>query len=133
MHEPIDELKLTAYALGELDNTAEQSAVEAHLASDPAGRRLVEDARATARRGSDELAKEPDIGMTLLHHATIERKLAGEDVSTYRGDSIPLRRNWALWGSLAASILIVATVTATVIVPLLSQSGGGGGGGRTSA
>lgn len=132
----IDELKLTAYALGELDDADDQAAVEGHLAGDgaaaTAARRHVDEVRATAAVLADGLAREADrdehlhpdeYRLTALQRAAIERRLAGERDPVRRpARAVPLRRNWALWGSLAASVLIVTTVTATVIVPLLKNA-----------
>jgi Ca-activated chloride channel family protein len=53
-----DDPKLTAYALGELDEP-ERSAVEAQLRNDPAARATVESIRATARQLEQALAAEP--------------------------------------------------------------------------
>src|SRR3954454_19155644 len=108
----IDELKLTAYALGELDDADDRAAVEAHLAGDVVARRHVDEVRATAAVLTDELAREADreeklhpdeYRLTALQHATIERRLCGErEPVRHTARTVPLRRNWALWGSLAA-------------------------------
>src|SRR5687768_3833822 len=53
-----DEMKLTAYALGELSD-AERVAIESRVWSDPAARAEVEEIRGVAKLLADELAKEP--------------------------------------------------------------------------
>ena len=78
----IDEQKLTAFALGELDD-GERGAVEAHVAADDTARRHVEEVRATARLLEGALAREAEddpalFQLTELQHAAIERRLAGE-------------------------------------------------------
>src|SRR5687768_17350922 len=132
MNTEIDELKLTAYALGELD-AADVAAVEAHLASEPGALLHVEEVRATAQLLTDELAREEAPGLTDLHLAAIERRLAGETEPLRITQPARRRPNWALWGSIAASVLIVSTVTATVVVPLLDAAGRGGRLGGTGA
>jgi hypothetical protein len=118
MPEEIDELILTAYVLGELDG-AERAALEVRLTSDHAALRQVEEIRATAKWVSAELAAETAPGLSDLQHAAIERRLA----QAGRPDRSPLqlrpvRRNWAFWGSLAASVVIVCTVMASVLPKL---------------
>ena len=58
----MNEMKLTAYALGELYGP-ERAAVEAHVADDADARRFVDEMRETARVVTDELAHEPVVGL----------------------------------------------------------------------
>jgi hypothetical protein len=122
MPEEIDELTLTAYALGELDgaeHAAERVELEARLVIDALARRQVEEIRATAQWVSAELAAETTPGLTDLQLAAIERRL--EHAGQPDGPALrlrPVRRNWAFWGSLAASVVIVCTVMASVLPKL---------------
>lgn len=132
--DPTDEALLTAYALGELEG-AEAAAAERLLAADPSAAAVVNDVCRTASWLTDGLKAEPDLGLTAIHVASIERQLARlAEVDAPQPEPLPLRRNWQLWGSVAASTLIVATVMAGVL-PLVFQenrSGPGGGGGGAS-
>ncbi len=60
---PIDDIQLTAYALGE-GSPAERAAVEARLRTDPAAQAAVDDVRALAARLETELKNEPGIDLT---------------------------------------------------------------------
>ncbi len=122
MPEEIDETSLTAYALDELDgadHAIQRAELEARLASDHSLRRQVEEIRATAQWVSAELAAETTLGLTEIQHAAIERRLehAGQPDSPPL-QLRPIRLNWAFWGSLAASIVIVCTVMASVLPKL---------------
>ena len=118
MADSIDEQLLTAYALGEQD-AAERSRVEALLADDAAAQSQIDEIRATATLLRAELADEVAPQLSAIQHAAIERQL----------EPHPLRfptfqRNWALWGSLAASLAIVCTVLANVL-PRIYHLGSG--------
>lgn len=54
-----DDPKLTAYALGEIEDAAERAAIEAALRDDPAARAIVDEIRATAAQLEAALAAEP--------------------------------------------------------------------------
>src|SRR5687767_3142732 len=120
----IDEIKLTAYALGELDGR-DRAAVERHLATNtPAAavaRRQVEEVRATARVLSGELAREMTFGLTALQHEVIERRLEQlEHPEMFRRPRLDLRK-WTTVGlSMAASVLIVGGVMAAMLPRLFS-------------
>jgi hypothetical protein len=135
MPEDIDEPTLTAYALGELDGSEQSAAralVEARLACDALLRRQVEEIRVTAQWVSAELAAETMPGLTEIQRAAIERRLeqAGPvDAGRMFLPPRPVRRNWALWGSLAASVVIVCTVMASLL-PRLYHLGANGHGDR---
>ena len=121
--DPTDESLLTAYALGECDAEADRSAAERLLAADPAAWRVVDEVRATASALTDGLKGEPDVGLTAIHVAGIERRLAADaEADAPHPVPLPLRRNWGLWGSVAASTLIVATVMATVLPQVFRDS-----------
>lgn len=114
MTDPIDDILLTAYALGEVDDSALVEQVETALAGDTVARRTVADVRATAAALTDSLKAEADVGLTAIHVAAIERRLAA-DAQIDAPASLPLHRNWGLWGSVAASMLIVSMVMASVL------------------
>jgi hypothetical protein len=131
MKNGMDELKLTAYALGEID-PGERATIEAHLAGDPSALAHVEEVRATAQRLAGELAREPELTLTTSQHAAIERRLQGAYARGAQSARLaPSRRNWGLWASVAASTLIVCTVMAAVL-PRLLPVGSGYGQGATS-
>jgi Ca-activated chloride channel homolog len=111
----IDDTKLTAYALGELEG-AERAEAAAYLAGNEPARRYVAEVRATASLLSDELARESFGGLTDLQHAAIEQKLA----DAYRiGRARPrrgVRRERMIWAmSMAASVLIVFGVISILL------------------
>ena len=124
MPQEMDEFTLTAYALGELDDieqASERAELEARLVGDALMRRHVEEIRATAQWLSAELAAEATPGLTEIQHAAIERRLEQANQGNDGPVSLPLRpvrRNWAFWGSLAASVVIVCTVMASVLPKL---------------
>ncbi len=60
---PIDEVQLTAYALGEL-STAERAEIEARLQAHPEQQAAVDEIRALAARLEAELKNEPDVALT---------------------------------------------------------------------
>jgi hypothetical protein len=121
--DPADEALLTAYALGECDSAADRAAAERLLAGDPAARRAADGVRAVALILADGLKGEPDVGLTAIHVAGIERRLAADaEADAPHPVPLPLRRNWGLWGSVAASTLIVATVMATVLPQVFRES-----------
>src|SRR3954471_6171671 len=71
---PHEDPRLTAYALGELDDS-ERQAIEVLMAESPESRRFVEDIRATAKLLTDELHKEPSPGLATEHRQAIEVQL----------------------------------------------------------
>ena len=95
-----DDPRLTAYALGELDE-AERPEVEALIESDPEAARLVAEVLATARLLTDQLRLEagPNLGADRLR--TIDAKLAIEPPGR------PRRRRW-VGLAVAASLLGLA-------------------------
>lgn len=74
MSNGMNEQRLTAYALGELDGE-DRAAVESHLAEHEESRRFVEEIRATARLLSEELKIEPQPGLSEKHRRAIKARL----------------------------------------------------------
>jgi Ca-activated chloride channel family protein len=117
----LDETKLTAYALGELDETSKPE-VEAILRDSAFARGYVQNVLATARQLTGELASERVTGLTAIQQASLEqriRRAAGREPEARR-----TQRRWnrlVLAGSIAASILIVGLSAALLLPPLYRQ------------
>jgi anti-sigma factor RsiW len=131
----INEMRLTAYALGELYG-AERAAVEAHLADNPKSQRLVNEVRETARLVTNELAHEPVVGLLAVHHAAIERHLEeverrNRPMRLHQAPAQPMRlrlRHWAALGlTAAAAVLIVGGAVAVLAPQLYGPTYRGGG------
>ncbi len=71
-----DDPRLTAFALGEIDEDAERAEVEARLEDDPEARAFVEDVRRLARALTEELQREPMPVLEEGQRVAIERELA---------------------------------------------------------
>jgi len=106
-----DDPRLTAYALGELDD-ADRPEIEAGLASDPGARALVDEIRATARLLAETLHAEAAPGLDLGRLQSIEDRLATDPAPAPKPAP---RRRWARW-AVAAGLLGLA---ATFLVPTL--------------
>jgi anti-sigma factor RsiW len=119
--ENLDEMKLTAYALGELDEAARPE-VEAILRDSAFARGYVKSVLATARQLTGELAWEKVTGLTAIQRASLEQRIrqaAGREPAVRRK-----QRRWnrmVLAGSIAASILIVGLSAALLLPPLYRQ------------
>ena len=117
----IDEMKLTAYALGELDEAARPE-VEAMLRDSAFARGYVQSVLATAQQLTGELASEEVTGLTAIQQASLEQRIrqaAGREPAARR-----TQRRWnrmVLAGSIAASILIVGLSAALFLPPLYRQ------------
>ncbi|HEY2584896.1 MAG TPA: von Willebrand factor type A domain-containing protein [Tepidisphaeraceae bacterium] len=121
MNREIDQMKLTAYALGELEG-AEREAVEARLAASAADRRFVEEVRAAARVITDGLASEETAGLEAIHYAAIELQFREGSRPRPVDRRAVVRGRVAFAVSLAASIVIVVGVIWLVLFSLLRQS-----------
>jgi len=106
MRSELDEMNLTAYALGELDGAALQ-AVESRLALSAEDRRFVEEIRAAAQRVSQELARETTDGLDAIHHAAIELRLHKPQYPRRIDRRAVVRGRVSLAMSVAASIGII--------------------------
>ena len=117
----IDEMKLTAYALGELDE-AERADIEALLRDSAFARGYVQSIRETAARLSEELAGEAASGLTAIQRAALEQRIgqaAGREPAVLR-----THRRWnraVLAGSIAASVLIVGALAVQLLSRLYRQ------------
>jgi Ca-activated chloride channel family protein len=114
------EAKLTAYALGELDER-EATELETRLEQDAELRGELEAIRATTSRLEAALAGEVAPGLTPEQHARIER---GEHDGNAGGDAPPViysftaRRFWAGVGLAAAACVVLA-----IWLPMIDSSG----------
>ncbi|MGH9424726.1 MAG: YfbK domain-containing protein, partial [Terriglobia bacterium] len=95
--------RLTAYALGELDET-EQEAIEHELLHSDASRQTVEEIRATAELLKEELGNEPGLQLSEVQRSSIERKF---QPSRNRRFLAPSRALYARGTLLAAASLFL--------------------------
>ena len=95
-----DDPRLTAYALGELDE-AERAEVEALLAESEEARAAVGEIEALGASLSEELASEPEVGLTDEQRGALEARLRGGPA---RGGRV-LRMQRCL-GGVAAALLV---------------------------
>jgi len=111
--EPEDDPRLTAYALGELDEPAVISAVEATLAADARARAFVDEVRATAARLTEDFAVEAragdaDLALLPTQRAAIEQALSGpassENVTTTARPGAPPLPRVLRWMPAAAAV-----------------------------
>lgn len=111
-----DDPRLTAFALGEIDEAAEQAEVEARLAEDPEAAAFVEDVRRMARLLTDEFQKEHQAPPSLdpARREAVERELAGSPqrrASTFPF-AMPRIRSYAL---AAAALVAVGGVSVVLM------------------
>src|SRR3712207_1384591 len=109
--------RLTAFALGELDDDpAERAAVEAQVADCAESRRAVDEIRATARLLTEQLRGEPAPGLSPEHREAIEGTLADPPKRP--------RRRWIPY-ALAASLLValVGTLGLRALAPTADPLG----------
>jgi len=108
---PIDETKLTAYALGEL-NDAERAEVEAHLANNPDAQQWVEEVRRVAGVLEQELAAPAELSLTAAQRERI-----------CEGRATPRAMRIVRIALSAAAVIVVGLALAAVIVPMLQSAG----------
>jgi Ca-activated chloride channel family protein len=75
MRYDLDDPRLTAYALGELDDETERAALEAHLKTDPEASRFVDEIRATAELLTKQLRAEAGPALADSHRKAIDEML----------------------------------------------------------
>ncbi len=95
-----DDPRLTAYALGELDE-AERAEVEALLAESEEARAAVGEIEALGASLSEELASEPEVGLTDEQRGALEARLRG---GSARGGRVLRMQRWV--GGVAAALLV---------------------------
>ena len=104
-----DEMKLTAYALGELTDDTERAAVETRLANDPAAAAEVARIRDVAKMLSDELAAEPVPMTRAIDLGQLQRQRR--------------RPRWAGRLAIAAAVaVVVGGVAFSVLAPSLNRA-----------
>jgi hypothetical protein len=107
---PIDDPRLTAYALGELDDAADKAEIEALLKASPEARAYVDETRKLGRLLQGELSAEPAPGLTDAQRDVIVRGDARDDAGGDVGGHViavpptAWRRNWT---PLAAAALVM--------------------------
>ena len=106
MNRTLDDPKLTAYALGELDE-AEAKEVEARLAEDEPARRYVQETQELAERLTEELHREPAPALTEEQREAVVLRS---------------KRKPARWRLRVAASIAAAVVLAGVLVALLKTT-----------
>ncbi len=117
--------RLTAYALGELENEDERIEIEKALEDSEELTQSVTQIRQTAALMSEELQKEPSPGLSQKHQQRIESELQ-EPVGFF---SLNVGK-WVFGGALAAAACLIF---AAVLTPNLLQSNSGSSDSRTLA
>ena len=98
--------RLTAYALGELEDEQERIEIERALEHSEALRREVEEIQKTAALVARELEREPAMGLSPEHQERIEAELpASGSASTF-----PVRAKWGMAGGLAAAACVIFAI-----------------------
>ncbi|MFO0955886.1 MAG: von Willebrand factor type A domain-containing protein [Isosphaeraceae bacterium] len=115
-----DDPRLTAFALGEIEEDAERAEVEARLAEDPEAAAFVEDVRRMAKILSDELRKEHTAPPALdpARREAVEREMAAPAHREPRAYPFPMPR--ARHYAIAAAALVAV---GGVGVILMQQAG----------
>ncbi|MCZ6484441.1 MAG: VWA domain-containing protein, partial [Acidobacteria bacterium] len=108
--------RLTAYALGELENEDDCLEIESALQHSEELTRVVAQIRQTADLVMEELQKEPSPGLSREHQQRIERKL-GAPVGSYS-----FKGKWAMIGALSAAACLLLAI---VLTPNMLQSRSG--------
>ena len=99
--------RLTAYALGELDET-EQEAIEHELLYSEAARQAVEEIRTAAESLKEELGNEPGLQLSDAQHSSVERKFRAVKGKSLFGPSRALYAGGVLLA--AASLFLVISL-----------------------
>ncbi|OWY69772.1 hypothetical protein B7486_19205 [cyanobacterium TDX16] len=110
MNAQFDEAKLTAYALGELDE-ADRADVERLLDESPDARNEVESIRRVAGMLTEELSAEPTAALNATHLQQIEATLLAGKI-----------RKWASRALAASFLLAVVGLSASYFMPSLSRA-----------
>ncbi|HEV8132822.1 MAG TPA: von Willebrand factor type A domain-containing protein [Acidobacteriota bacterium] len=107
MKDDARDVKLTSYALGELDEQ-ERMAMEAELDSSPSSREAVEEIRRTAALLRDELGKEPPLYLSTKQRANIEASFEKRESPAFSW----LR--FSLAGGLAAAACLLLVLLSSI-------------------
>jgi len=98
--------RITAYALGELEDVQERREMEKDLELSETLRREVEEIRKTAALVAIELEKEPSPGLSPEHLESIEAELPASS----RPALFPIRVKWGMAGGLAAAACVIFAI-----------------------
>ena len=116
--------RLTAYALGELDD-AERAQVEAALNDSPQARATVTQIRQTAEMLTQEFATEPVAALTQQQRETINAATRGADgrvgVSAVT-KTRAVRRRWVPYAIAASILILVGVPLGSLMLPSLSRA-----------
>lgn len=110
MNAQFDEAKLTAYALGELDE-ADRAEIDRLLDKSPDARDEVESIRRLAGLLTEELSAEPTAALNATHRQNIEATLLAGKI-----------RKWASRALAASFLLAVVGLSASYFMPSLSRA-----------
>jgi Ca-activated chloride channel family protein len=116
-----DDPRVTAYALGETDET-DRLAVEAAMAADPEVREAVASVRATARTATEALAAEGAVALTDPQRASVLATFETSRADAHPRAVPPRARRWAPF----ATGLAAAAGLLGILLPGAMQPGGGG-------
>ncbi len=111
-----DDPRITAYALGEMDE-AERAAFEEEIRGDEVATALVAELRSLGRELKEEFAGECAPGLSEGHHQRIEAQLTGDSRKSDR--SLPL----APWGLALVGVAASAVVAAGMLLAMYSLLG----------
>ena len=107
--------RLTAYALGELEDENERIEIEKALEHSEELRQTVEEMRETAGFLREELLKESSPGLSPQHQQRIESQLRERPTPFFSSTGV----KWAMAGGLAAAACVILAI---VVTPNLLQS-----------
>src|SRR5688572_9382386 len=108
----LDDPKLTAYALGQLDE-ADHAEVEAQLANDPAARAVVEQTRTAADRLQLALASEQLIELAATNAVADQQRIAGNRAR---------RAVFYRWAFAAVSACMIVALGVSLLLPSLNRA-----------
>ncbi|MEW6366670.1 MAG: von Willebrand factor type A domain-containing protein [Acidobacteriota bacterium] len=118
-----NDFRITAYALGELDES-QRRAFEEELAADPEAQAMVEETRETARILAEELREAAAPELQQHQRAAVEARIgeisAKQNVVHFRIPLFGKRSRLAIAANLAALILVVSGIAILLIWPLMT-------------
>ena len=122
---PLDDPRLTAYALGELEDPTDIQHIESLLENNPEAQQLVADIKATADLVGNEFAAEACPELTTQQRQTIESSIAEletSDSGIITRSNYSFMRSRRFWVGASITGLAACTVLAVYIPQLLSQN-----------